>query len=486
MRDTGTSRRWLGRVLLPTVLGLAVVALCGFVSAVASHPGVLFAPLALGSTMDMDAIAGGLKINYQEPMFNQVVTHSKLVDLFNLNSNVKQGEQGKYIELSNMFGAPEGGGWRSENANLPVPGNPTFVNGRVRLKKYLHVVQMTRNAMANAKKSKAAFADWGDMTLKPAAKVIAADLDRVAIGFGAGCLCRIDGTPSTTMPIDAPYGLANNTKGWLPGLRRGMKVVFSPNIDGVGLRSNGQSSTILSVTKSGNSGGGTLSLDRIPADALDNDYLFRGDDYGSNAPEAGIETEAMGLLGHIDDGTILDTHQNISRGTYDEWKSQAIDASAAPYSGDPKEILFLRMADDASELGGGEVSHFVTTMSIFRGAFDELKSTGGYGAHQDPGNLKGGAKGIKYWIGDRMVELRAFPKMPVGRIFGIDASTLYRYHLKSGAFEWVDWTGSMFHQVGVGGAVKDAVWFYGRVELEYGCSAPQQNVVATGIDETQW
>lgn len=434
------------------------------------------------STQAADAM---LKTVFQDPMFDGVVTHSRVIDLFEQNSNVKEGPQGKYIELSEMFGYNEGVGARSQEGFLPIPGNPVFVNGRVTLKKILAVAQMYRNVMANAVKSRAAFADWAEVELTKTERALRADLDRQAIGYGAGILCRIDSaSPDITLDIDAPYGLASNTKGWLPGLRRGMTIVAGPNADGTALRSNGQSCTILTVSKSGNSGGGTLTLNQDPAllGWAQNDYIFRGDDLGNNAPVDGIEVELMGLLGMIDDGTILDTLQNISRGSYDEWKAQVVDASAAPYSTLAAEILFMKMSDDADELGDGDITHFLTSKAVFRNAFVQVMKQLGYGAKETgPSNQKMGSKGIQVFLGDRTVEIRAFPKMPIGRVFGLDRSTLMRYHLSG--FEWDDTTGSIWKQVAVGQGIKDAWYAYGRTEMELGCTAPQRNVVATGLSE---
>ena len=471
-------------IVLALTLGLAVL-LAFHVAPLAAGIGVL----VLGATIDMDTFANMLKVNYEEPFHNQIVVFSKVMDVMKGNFKVKQGAQGKYIESTNLFGGPEGGGWRSANANLPVPGNPTFVPGRVKLKTYLHTIQINRAAMANAMRGPAAFADWGEVTLKPAARLVAADLDRCFIGFGSGALCRIDGSPaSSAIPIDSPYGLPGNTKGWLPGIRRGMRIVAASDIDGTGMRSNGKSMLVLSVTKSGNSGGGSIKVDTLLPDLADNDYLFRGDDQGSNAPEDGTEVEMMGIMGHVDDGTLVPVHQNIDRTIYDEWKAQFIDGSAAPYNGDAIEDLFNRLSDDVLELGDGELSHILTTLTIVRGAYKELRTArGGFGGSDSGGQKQRmGAKGITIWVGDREVEIRGLPKMPPGRIYGLQASDFERYHLKSGSFEWVNWTGSMFHQVVLGGAIKDAVWMYGRVEIETGCHAPQHQIFVTGVDETQY
>ena len=437
------------------------------------------------TTFNTAAADAMLKTVFQDPMWDGVVLHSRVIDLFEQNSNVKEGPQGKYIELAHMFGYNEGIGSRNEDGFLPVPGNPTFVNGRVTLKKTLAVAQMTRNLMANAVKSKAAFADWADVELTKTERGLRADLDRQAIGFGSGILCRIvSASPDITLDIDAPYGIASNTKGWLPGLRRGMRIVAGPNADGSSLRNNGTSRTILSVSKSGNSGGGTLTLDADPAllGWAQNDYLFRGDDLGNNAPVQGIEVEMMGLLGMIDNGDILDTFQNISRSTYDEWKAQVVDASSAPYSTLAGEILFLRMQDDAEELGDGNITHFIMSKASFRNAFVQIMKQLGYGAKEtSPSNQVGGTKGIRIFLGDRTVELRGFPKMPPGRIMGLDRSSLYRYHLSG--FEWDDTSGAIWKQVAVGQGIKDAWYAYGRTEMELGCVDPQKNVYATGLSE---
>jgi len=437
------------------------------------------------TTFNLAAANAMLKTVFQDPLFDGVVTHSQVIDLFEQNSNIKSGPQGRYIELAHMFGYNEGVGSRDPaDGFLPLPGNPKFQNGRVMLKTTYAVAQMNRHVMANAVKSKAAFADWAEVDLTKTERALRADLDRQAIGFGSGILCRIDdASPDNTVGIDAPYGLANDTKGWLPGIRRGMRIVAGPNADGSALRSNGQSAQVLSVSKSGNSGGGIITFDKdVSALAwAQNDYLFRGDDIGNNAPVQGVEVEMIGLLGMIDDGTILDTFQNISRTEFDEWKSQTVDASAAPYSTLASETLFMRMADDAEELGDGMVTHFLTSKAVFRNLFVQIQKQLGYGGMTGPTKTEGGTKGIRIHLGNRTVEVRAFAKMPVGRIIGLDRETLWRYHLSG--FEWDDTTGSIWKQVGVGQGVKDAWYAYGRTEMELGCSDPQRNVYATGLSE---
>lgn len=477
--------RTLGRILTSkwTMLVVALVAaLC------APHDQRLLIPFAIGATFDLTAADAMLKVVSDDAMFDSIVTFSQVIDLFEQNSNVTEGPTGRYVELSNMFGGNEAVGARSESGFLPVPGNPTFVNGRIKLKKTLAVSQMTWDVMKQAVRSKAAFADWADVELTKTERAMRDDLDRQAIGYGAGILCRIANVAFGTNQISLkdPYGFANTTKGWLPGIRRGMSIVAGPNVDGSGLRNNGEAALVLSVDKKAASLAGVLTLDHVPGTWANSDYLFKGDDLGSNAPVNGIEVEMIGLEGLIDDGTNMTVLQNIDRTLYPEWKSQVTDASASPYSGLAKDTLFMQMNDDVIELGGSTgLTHICVTRAVFRNIYVQIRGTafGGFGAALTPEDLRVGAKGIKVWLGDRQVEIRGLTKLFPGRAFGIDRSVLRRFHLQG--IEWEDITGSIWKQVAVGSGIKDAFYAYCRNVMELACSDPQKCAKASGLSEAQ-
>lgn len=433
------------------------------------------------ATFDTSAADAMLKV-VEDDLFDSVVTFSGIIDLFEQNANVVEGPNGRYIEGVNMFGYNEGVGARSESGLLPVPGNPTFVNFRAKLKTTYAVAQMTKNLMRQAVKGKAAFADWADVYLTRTEKSLRDDLNRQAIGYGPGILCLVDdGGPDATLGVDAPFGIASDTKGWLH-IRRGMSLVFGPNADGSALRNNGEAAIVLSVSRTGNSGGGILTLDHLPVGVANNDYVFKGDDLGNSAPESGVEVEMLGLEGMIDDGSILTTFQNISRTTYPEWASQIIDGSAAPYSGLGADTLFMQMNDDCIELGGSEgLTHILVTRPVFRNVYAQIKKDGGFGATNARKRLQGGTGGIVMDLGSNEVEVRPQEKLFPGRAFGLDRSTLRRYHLRG--FEWDDTTGSIFRQVQVGSGVRAAFYAWGESQMELGCVDPQKNIKVTGLSE---
>lgn len=444
------------------------------------------------ATIDKDVVATNImKIKYRKSIDNTIIQRSEIWDLFKLIAGKVMGSEteGKYFQSAVAVGAVESTGARSELGFMPVPGRAAWINGIIRLKKNLTTFQTTWNMIRNCVEGEAAFADFTKAVINPAIDGAIDAYNRQCIGYGVGILCRIDGTPATTMPVDAPYGIAANTGATLTvGLRRGMSVVYGPNPDGSGLRSGGQASYIESVNHAGNAGGGTFSTLSFPPDCADNDYLWVGDSYDSNAPEAGVEKEMMGLLGHVDDGTYLPVHQNIDRSLFPEWQSPVTDASASPYSGGAPQILFQKLSDDQQTYGKGKTTHQLTTPAIYRQALLNFTGNGatlglgGFGATQDPEKgLVGGAKGISYYLNGNKVELRKVDRMPQGDVFSLDSSTLERYGDENSEFD--DRTGSMWRQVMVGGIGKDEYYAVRRLYAQTGCNNPHKNAVARGMNE---
>ena len=432
-------------------------------------------------------LQGLLKERYPMLMYNTIVNYSEILDVFNeaTNQKVYDGPDGKYYKLSDLYGGLQGIGSRLENQFLPEGGTPLFLNPLVKLKYHYARVDFTWQAYSNAQGGEAAFADFGSSVLLPTVENLTDDLDRQACGFAAGILARVDdASPDASLGIDAPFGLASNTKGWLT-IKAGMKIVFSPNADGSALRDGGTPATVTTVDMTANGGGGIAYLDALPAGVADNDYIFRGDAYGTNIAVGGEEPEMMGLEGMVDDGTVLDTLENISRSTYSEWKSSVIDASAAPYSAAFTEGLALKMVTDARTMGGGRTDLIVCSHDVGRQAYNAIRQLGGFGASRDSGSTKGGYSGVTFDTPLGSIQLRSVSRVAPGRVYALDRSTFCKF--KNGNGDWVDmFGGSIFHQQAIGGAIKDAGFAYYRVALQLACTNPRKNIKATGINEAAY
>lgn len=435
-------------------------------------------------------LSGMMKERYLGTLNNTILRYTKVYDLIQ-ESNIQphEGSDGLYYKLANIYGGMQGIGARLENSVLPEGGNPMFVNPLVKQKYNYGRVDATWQAIRKAEQGPAAFASFAAAVLKPTVENLTADLDRQACGYGAGILARVDdaSVSATALGIDAPFGIAGDVKGWIT-FQPGMKVVFGPNADGSGLRSGGQSSTVLNIDKAGNAGGGALDLDSIPGDVADDDYIFRGDAYGANVPVGGEEPELMGMEGLIDDGTVVDTLENISRSTVSDWESRVIAGGSAPYSGSLTEGLLMTVVTDAELYGNGRISAMLTSNDCLRQGYNAIRQLGGFGARRDGDSSKAGTKGISVLVpgADGEITVRGVPRLIPGRLYGLDLSTLMRFTL-GGQGEWVDWgTGSIWQVAHVGAAVKDAAFAYYRHPLQLGIQDPKKCVKVTGISETAY
>lgn len=438
------------------------------------------------ATITKDIVLGNmLKEVTPLPLHNTVVQRSELYDLFAQNTRTITSAEGQRIRLSIMFGAPEGTGSRDELGNLPVAQNPAYESAIVRLKKNFQTVMTSWNAIENAASSRTAFATFTEGVLNQAAASLTDAHDRQAAGYGAGVLCRITSISGTTINIDRGFGLTDGGPGWQSGIRRGMSIVASANVDGSAIRNGGTPAKVLTLNPAANSGNGAIVVDAVPSEWAANDFIAIGDAYGNDFPVNGAETQMVGISGSVDDGTILGTYENISRTTYAEWRATRIDGSAGPYSGNVTAALLMRIHDDARIFGMGRIDTMVTTPALYRSAYVAL-GAGAAGLPQNPqaGALQAGPKGIvAQSFGTGPVTLRSVVKLPAGRIYGLDSSTHGRIGTKFTA-EWDMSDGRMWKQVTVGGVVKDQWYAFLRSYGELFCEDPRKNVVVTGLSTT--
>lgn len=432
--------------------------------------------------------------NYIGVTYDTTIRRSQLLDLFKENSKVHDGPQGKYFKFNDMLGGNQGIGSRLEGEFLP-DGDTVQMNNPIAYLKthYARTGDATYQSMVDAVQSKTAFGNFAKLVLTPLVQNLGDDLDRQACGFAAGAFCRIDTTNNAIVTgvngsasIDTAFG-ANNlsgvnvtTKGWISGIARGMRIVAGPNLDGSSLRSGGQSAKVTSVNFLGNNKGGSVTFDNVPVDWANNDYLFRGDQYGTNTQSGGTDREMMGLEGLIDDGNLVQVLETIDRTTTPEWASPLIDASAAPYSGAFTDGLAMTAITNAGLYGGGKVRAFVTGVDEWRQAYNAIRGLGGFGAQRDTAEGSMGQKGITIDTPVGSLNLRAVERIVPGRAYAIDPTVLHRF--VDGTGDWVKTTGTMWQQVRSGAAVKDAFFAYYRTRMQLASDNPRKCVKIVNIN----
>jgi len=454
------------------VLGLAVGAL--LVLAGVPELFALGAFPLFGVTTQTQDIDEAMKIIFEDSITESFVVDTETFDIFTQDANVKVDETtgGRFIETAQLFHLPAGVGSRAEGEYIPIPQGPTVVNSRINLRKVQGVLEMTGDVMDTVKSTEGAFMNYASRAMPLLVELVNNELDRMLLGYGAGVVARVnDASPDATIGIDSAFGIAGYTKAWTL-FQENETVRFGPNADGSGLRAG--MAKILDVDPDGN----ILTLDALPAGTVDDDFIFMGDtNVASSQTAAGEDREVMGLLGMVDDGSILQTFQNINRGTYRKWQAVVHDAQSA--AGGLVEDILVAADDDVFEKGAGLPSIVLSSRDQLRLYWKDLKSDRSI---NDPrGTFDGGLnnKGLRIHLGDRSLTLRASRKLPPQITFLLSPDTFKRFH--NVGWKWDDRTGSIWNRVGDGTGMKDAFFAVGYIRLQTACLNPRKNVVIRNL-----
>jgi len=428
------------------------------------------------ATFNLTAAGNALKILFQDPITDQVIAKSDLLQWFNQNANVKESDFGKYVEVADIYGDPEGVGARAEEGYIPAAISPLFSKAQIYLKYVYGTVQATKQVMSQMVKGKAAFIGWADAELRRLERAVRNDVDRMLFGFGAGIIARVDdASPDVTCGVDTGYGVAGITNA-AQLFRVGGSYRFfadaaatTPHVTG---DPNSLVTSVNRVTQ-------IVTFDAVPSEIAQNDYIIRGDAADHSGQASGVDKEVMGLLGHIDDGDILASYFGVTRSTYSPYRCQNIDGSAAPYFGNLTETLLMLANDDCMQYGNGDPDAAITTRGVLRNFFAQLRSDRSF---NDPRSFTGGARDLNVSLGDKTIKLRAARQAPAGMLFMLDRSTLQRLH--NTGWEWADETGAIWKQVADATGTKDVFYAYGRWFFQTFCKSPQANARIDGLSES--
>ncbi len=457
------------RELLFACAGLLLTAGFTLAAGYTPHQGVILAMASVGTTAGVAGnVNEAMKIIFQDPISENFVQDSELLDIFQQDTNIIETDGGRFIELAHYFNLPAGVGARKlEGDYIPVPDGPVIKNSQVFLKKIEGVVQMSGDTMRRVRGDEGAFLNWAQRALPDLVERVNHELDRMLLSFGNGAKARVnDAAPSEPLAVDTTFGATGLTKAWVAFLE-GERVRFGPNADGTGLRAGSYQVTDIDPD------GITIDSgpDALPAGVLDDDFIFSGDATTAATQDSGVDREIMGLLGMVDDGTILATFQGLARAGLRKWQSIIVSATPAPFSGELTETLLTVADNRVRQRGNGRPSVVVTSVEGLVSYWDNLLT---FKSINDPRSFTGGKSQLFILLGDRALELRAARKMPPEITFLLDPQTFKRWH--NAGWEWDDRTGSIWNRVTDNVGRLDAFYGVGHVVLQTGCIAPRKNV----------
>ena len=432
------------------------------------------------SGTDFIGLDPAMKVIFEEPLTDNIVAYSEMLDCWeqDLAVPVMETDGGRYIDLAHYFQLPGAVGARLENDYMPEATPPKFDNSQIYLKTNYAVIQMSGTAYRRAKQGPGAFISWADRALPDVVRRMTDNIDRQLVGTGQGILARVtDASPSTTVTLGSAYGVSGLTNAYLL-FQPGMQVRYSPNADASSPRA--LVATVNSYAPTGTAG--TLTISQLPTSAAQNDYIFPGDANATSGLDGGtLPKELMGLLGIVDDGTVLTTFQGLLRSTYpNQWACISIDSSTGGYGSVLSEELLMQADQDTYQIGNGRPDTLICSRSAWRSFWKTLKGDRMYTrGPTDDMNYIGGAKRLTVDLGDRTLEFRPSRKVPPQVAFGIERASLKRWH--NAGFFWDDTTGSIWNRVTDGTGRKDAYYAVGAICMQTGCIAPSHNFLLKNL-----
>jgi hypothetical protein len=469
----------------------------------------VMAPLVPAGTMTLTSnISEAMKIIFSDPIVNNMVVESELLNRFRSESNIRTDDTtgGRFIEMAHYFQLPAGVGARQENEYIPVADAPVFRNSRIWLAKLQGTVEMTGDVMRRVATNEGAFLDYAAQALPDFTRRLTHEIDRMALGVGTGAKARIRDVTATLggssltggisaydqpsagyfrIALDRTMGITGRGQPFLHFLE-GERLVFASALGTpTTVRNPGssQSARVVDINEDDN----VLTLEGASAlrSALAaNDFIAMGDAAGFNFPgqqllgQTSGHKELQGLYAGVDNGSILANYNNIDRTAIANrlWNSIVINGGATPWSGVLNEELLTFADDEVAVRGAGRPDLIVTSRSGARGYWKSLKSDRFF---MDPRSYAGGKSGLQIILSDRGLPLVVARKLPFNDTFMLQTDTWRRLTL--GSWEWDDQTGSIWNRVTDATGRRDAYFAVGNAYEQMFCVAPRKNVRIEGL-----
>ncbi|HEY9428655.1 MAG TPA: phage major capsid protein [Gemmatimonadaceae bacterium] len=420
-----------------------------------------------------------MKTYYQEPVWENLVSDSELLDLFEVDADqqVFESNGGRWIELAHDMADGGGSGARKEGGYIPAATPPSYKNSKIFLKKNLMTTQMSSESMRRVKQGPYAFLTWIETDMKKRVRRHRHHIDRQAFGTGTGIIARVNqGTPTTSLVIDSAFGIAGRSKAAYL-VKEGDYIRVGPNADGSSLRTGAAKVTGIDYDNL------TITIDALPTSTTDNDYIFLGDTADNGSRKGGStsgesDSEMMGLFGIVDSATtgVLTAFQGLTRATTPNWYGFSVDAASAS-SGNLSESVARILYDKIVEQGDGKPDMLLTSVSGRRNYWNTLKTDRQF---VNPRGYTGGEGKLTILLDEQDLPIRTIRKCPSEVAMLIEKASLKRWQYGDG-FEWDDTTGSIWRQASDATGVLDAFYAYGRFEAQLGCVLPAHNGIIYGI-----
>lgn len=419
---------------------------------------------------DSTAYGNALKDLYGPEMKSQVAEKTVSLKLFTPSSDEWQGLKVKYpipIERAQSFMA------HGALGVFPDPQDETILSTEILVKWIRGRILFSKAVMEESRTSRGAWAQANQFLMKRLVTNIADERNRMLNSTGTGILALVDGAGNgtTTLTVDAPGGIAGDGYG-TRYLQVGMIIAIT---DGTTISAVRKISAI--VTESDTAGSVTLNQAVSAADAPNNSYIVRAANLGITTStltrDTSYNNEPMGLDGIIDDGTLVNPFQAISRTTYPTWGATIITVPAFSLS------ALQQLTDTIDQVCGEPITDFQCHHSVRRAYLASLDTTRQFTqASGGPGKFDLGLEPKGVQISYNTIPIHVDRDARLGALKAINRDTLYRYVLLDG--EWANDTGNVLRWTSTDQDAFEAIW---RMADNFATDRPNSHGQLQGMDQ---
>lgn len=369
------------------------------------------------TTTDFDDI---LKEFYLPLFEKQFVQQSVLMD------DVILKRDSEHVEGKNAYIALEFETWGGTNSiaeggTIVTPEPSDYARTQIGMTYHYAAFRITGPVMEASRSSAGAFAPALNREMTSKLDAFHRQINRQLWNDGSGALALVDdGSPDTTLGVDAAYGIANDSNG---------HIFFGPNmnIDIWSAKTGGSNrgeARVTAVTTS------QITLDTLPSGTTNNDVIFLEGSRGN---------EMMGLYGIIDDYTVATTLQGLTSATQPQWIAQMHDGASAGTNEPLTRTRINKVLRDINHVGGGDTKFILGSPDV-QLAYGDMAARNGIQVNEI--DLDNGWRGLSYngipWMADKFAidNKAAF----------IDPSALRIYEMARP--QWLDRGTGVLKQVG--------------------------------------
>lgn len=359
-----------------------------------------------------------------------------------------------------------------ENEQFPEPNSPTAVIGQASMKTAAGRFRITERAVLASRGNEKSWAEAKMHNMSNLVSMFAQHQSRELWLWGTAALARVKSFDPVSKVITL-YADQEAGGGQTPGVKYMLKGQRFCNHTGALTDANPDGTSDMQVTGFSLTNN-TITVQGALGDLANNDYLILG-----SKERTSMNRAMIGLMGALDDGTLLPNYLTLSRATNGFLNGKV---SRSVGAADLDKAIQTQL-DTIWVETEADIDILFTSVGVRRSYFDQHIPELRYVTAAETGKFKGNFRFLAFQSPNNRNEVLPIDverDIPAGMVFGLNLSTFYFGELAApGWFQPHMHGGDIFIHVPEY-AAWDAIF---RTHREFICKAPLMNFMMQGITE---